>query len=220
MQHPHCITLWRFCLTSTGRIPTVQCPTCHTRPFGNNTRAIHLNPIRETWPINPLSMDHELRPPPARLLLAPRVRASRAARVAWAGAALACAAILSVAIYLEPDPRGFGTHQRFGAALPPCSFMQTSGLPCPTCGMTTAFSSVVRGRLASAFIAQPAGFVFCLATISIFLFSLYVSISGWTIWINWDRISTRLMLGLGLIIVAGWGFKIAYGLLTGTLPAR
>jgi hypothetical protein len=86
--------------------------------------------------------------------------------------------------------------------------------------MTTAFSSVVRGRLASAFIAQPAGFVFCLATISIFLFSLYVSISGWTIWINWDRISTRLMLGLGLIIVAGWGFKIAYGLLTGTLPAR
>ena len=179
-----------------------------------------MNPTRETWPINPVSTEHELRPPPVRLLLAPRVRASKAARIAWGCVGLACAAILSVAIYLHPDPRGFGTHQQLGNAMPPCSFMRNSGLPCPTCGMTTAFSNVVRGRFIAAFLAQPAGMVFCLATMGIFLFSLYVSISGWTIWINWDRISTRLMLGLGLLIAAGWGFKIAYGLLTGILPAR
>lgn len=179
-----------------------------------------LKPTLETWPINPVSMDHELRPPPVvRLLVAPRVRASRSVRFAWGGVGLVCAVLLSVAIYLEPDARGFGTHQQLGLALPPCSFIRTSGLPCPTCGMTTAFSNVVRGRLVTAFIAQPAGMVFCVATLGLFLFSLYVSISGWTIWINWDRISTRFMLGLGLLIAAGWGFKIAYGLLTGTLPA-
>jgi len=141
-------------------------------------------------------------------------------RVAWGGVAVACLAVLSVAVYLKPDPRGYGTHQGLGRAFPPCSFMLRTGLPCPTCGMTTAYSNVVRGRLWTAFLAQPAGMVFALATIATFLFSLYVVVSGKTIWINWDRIATRVMLTLGLLIAGGWGFKIAYGLLRGTLPVK
>ena len=38
------------------------------------------------------------------------------------------------------------------------------GLPCPTCGMTTAFAHTVRGRWLAAARAQPAGFVAAIAT--------------------------------------------------------
>ena len=44
---------------------------------------------------------------------------------------------------LEPDPRGFGTHQRLG--LPECTFKEKTGMPCPSCGMTSSFSLFVRG---------------------------------------------------------------------------
>lgn len=56
---------------------------------------------------------------------------------------------------LEPDPRGFGTHERLG--LPPCSFRALCGLPCPTCGMTTSFSHLTRGRLDQALAANAGG---------------------------------------------------------------
>lgn len=61
----------------------------------------------------------------------------------------------AVAVMLEPDPRGYGTHQRFG--LPPCTFRTVLGLPCPSCGMTTSFSHFVRGRMIEAAQANAAG---------------------------------------------------------------
>src|SRR4051794_5757921 len=49
-----------------------------------------------------------------------------------------------VAYWLEPDPRGFGTHQRLG--LPPCTIRSLCGFPCPSCGMTTSFACFIKGR--------------------------------------------------------------------------
>ncbi|MCG8405232.1 MAG: DUF2752 domain-containing protein [Phycisphaerales bacterium] len=158
-------------------------------------------------------------------LLGPRIAVGTNTRVAWAGVALACLAVLGVAAVLTPDPRGHGTHEGLGKlfgtrAMPPCSWPLITGLPCPTCGMTTSFSNVVRGRLVTAFVAQPAGMVLCLATIGMLFYSLYVALTGWKIWVHWDRVSVRLMLGLGLLIMGGWAFKLAYGLLNGSLPAN
>ena len=61
----------------------------------------------------------------------------------------------AVAGRLEPDPRGFGTHQRLG--LPPCSFMDLFAIPCPSCGMTTSFANFMRGRFVQAAHANVAG---------------------------------------------------------------
>jgi len=69
--------------------------------------------------------------------------------------AVALAAVLGVARLLEPDPRGFGTHTQLG--LPPCQFARVTGRPCPSCGMTTAFAWVARGRFDRAWGANPAG---------------------------------------------------------------
>ncbi|MCR4410847.1 MAG: DUF2752 domain-containing protein [Thermoguttaceae bacterium] len=62
---------------------------------------------------------------------------------------------LVVARLLEPDPRGRGTHEQLG--LPPCSSVALLGVPCPTCGMTTAWAHSVRGHMVEAFRASAAG---------------------------------------------------------------
>lgn len=80
--------------------------------------------------------------------------------------ALAVAAVFGVARWLDPDPRGFGTHQQLG--LPPCHFKWVTGHRCPTCGMTTAFAWFARGRLDRSWQANPAGVLLapmCLALV-------------------------------------------------------
>ena len=69
--------------------------------------------------------------------------------------ALGLASVFAVAAWLEPSPKGFGTHTQLG--LPPCQFAYVTGYRCPSCGMTTAFAWFVRGRLDRAFGANPAG---------------------------------------------------------------
>jgi hypothetical protein len=69
----------------------------------------------------------------------------------------------AVAAGLEPDPRGYGTHQALG--FPPCTFRELLGIPCPSCGMTTSVSNYVRGRFGDAARANCGGFV--LATLGL-----------------------------------------------------
>jgi hypothetical protein len=69
--------------------------------------------------------------------------------------ALGLVAVLGLARWLEPDPRGYGTHTQLG--LFPCMFFQVTGYRCPSCGMTTAFAWIVRGRFDRAWQANPAG---------------------------------------------------------------
>lgn len=84
-----------------------------------------------------------------------RERLGRRPRVLLAAWAVALVAVLVVARRLEPDPRGFGTHEQLG--LSPCAFRAATGRPCPTCGMTTAFARFARGELAASWRANPAG---------------------------------------------------------------
>ena len=69
--------------------------------------------------------------------------------------AAACLGVLVVATLLPPNPAGSGTHRLLG--LPACGFLARFGLPCPSCGMTTSFSWMVRGNLAAAVYVQPMG---------------------------------------------------------------
>jgi hypothetical protein len=69
--------------------------------------------------------------------------------------ALGLLAVFALARWLEPSPKGFGTHTQLG--LPPCHFAWVTGHPCPSCGMTTSFAWFVRGRYDRAFGANPAG---------------------------------------------------------------
>jgi hypothetical protein len=72
----------------------------------------------------------------------------------------------AMAGFVTPDPRGYGTHQQFG--LPPCTLRMLTGVPCPSCGMTTSFAHFVRGEWPSAVRANTAAFLLaCLCAMQI-----------------------------------------------------
>jgi len=135
--------------------------------------------------------------------------------MAWGVIAAAMAAVLVTAAWLTPAKEGMGTHEALG--LPPCSLVVTSGLPCPTCGMTTAYAHAMRGQFVSAFIAQPMGLVLWAGTWLMAIYGALVAMRGRGLWINWDRLAPRLMLALGIGMMLGWGFKIAWGMAMGTI---
>lgn len=76
-------------------------------------------------------------------------------KVFLAGWSLFLLSGFTVAAMLEPNPRGYGTHQ--GLGLPPCTFRVLLEIPCPSCGMTTSFSNFVRGRMMASGRANIAG---------------------------------------------------------------
>jgi len=130
-----------------------------------------------------------------------------------------CAALLSVAVWLKPDPSGLGTHRQLG--LPACTAVMLTGYPCPTCGMTTAFAHAVRGQLVAAFVAQPAGLLLALATMVAGILSVFALLTGYVPQINWYRISPTWVVLIGVaVILLGWLFKLAWGRTTGSLPIR
>ncbi len=132
---------------------------------------------------------------------------------------LAGVAVLALALWLKPNPSGYGTHQQLG--LGTCGMILTTGLPCPTCGMTTAFSHTVRGQWIAAFLAQPAGFALALATIAMVFVCIWsVKTGRLPAPLRNDRIVFRLFLTLLILLVAGWAFKLGVGVLDGTLPIR
>ncbi len=105
-------------------------------------------------------MDNELAPEQQGIVecggegvaYATRARASRSNRV------IMLAVLVSVVVLsrvLVPDPSGCGTHTRL--LMLPCIFRAVTGIPCPLCGMTTAFAQASRGNLPAAFEANPLG---------------------------------------------------------------
>ena len=84
-----------------------------------------------------------------------------ATRIPWWGrliaslVSLGCLSLLVIAARLTPSPDGLGTHQQMH--LQECGFLQRTGLPCPSCGMTTSFAWFVRGNIAASLYVQPMG---------------------------------------------------------------
>jgi len=121
--------------------------------------------------------------------------------------AAACAAVLGVALWLTPDPRGLGTHTQLGMIR--CSWPATLGIPCPTCGMTTAFALTVRGRLVAAALAQPMGLLLCLLTIVILVLALREAWTLRAVRVNWYRVRPRYVITAAVVLTAAaWGYKI------------
>ncbi len=81
-----------------------------------------------------------------------------------------------VARRLEPDPRGFGTHTQLG--LPRCAFLTVTGRLCPTCGMTTSFAWLTRGRIDRSWQANPAGCLYALLTVPLLLWLVLSAVAN------------------------------------------
>lgn len=115
--------------------------------------------------------------------------------------------VLTIARLLSPSPNGLGTHQQLG--LPPCFFHQITGIPCPTCGMTTSFAHTMRLHFYEAFMTQPFGMLACLLTILLIPLSLLMMRRR----VPWMKVMTArgsnaVMFGLVALFVLAWVYKI------------
>ncbi len=128
-------------------------------------------------------------------------------RLVGAGVAVAAAALLGVAAWLDASPQGLGTHAQLN--LPPCGWILAMDLPCPTCGMTTAFAHAADGNLVGSFVAQPMGAVLAVATAIALLVGTYTVATGSRIAALFGRLCNRRAAWLiGTAFVAAWVYKI------------
>ena len=119
--------------------------------------------------------------------------------------AIAFWTVVIIAWNIVPDAKGFGSHQQIG--IPKCQWIRESNTPCPTCGMTTAYSLTVRGRIVSAFLTQPAGCILAITHIILTGLFSWIAISGkypfyFTAWVNYN--TNKLIISLIIIILLGW----------------
>ena len=119
-------------------------------------------------------------------------------------------ALLAIAVYLSPDPRGFGTHQRLG--LPPCMFLEAFEIRCPSCGMTTSWSNLVRGNVIRSIQANSGGTL--LAVIAM-IAGPWAFLSGCRgSWLGgWPNEWMVVFLAFVLVTVTliDWGFRLVVG---------
>jgi hypothetical protein len=101
-------------------------------------------------------------------------------RIALVFIALFLTSGFSLAIYLNPykedgNARRMETHRQLG--LPECTFKEKTGMPCPSCGMTSSFSLFIRGDLWNSLKANWVGTLlatFCLLLIPWCIASVYL----------------------------------------------
>lgn len=114
-------------------------------------------------------------------------------------------AVFLAAWILTPDDSGSGTHRQLG--LPECLLLQLTGVPCPTCGMTTAFSHFVRGHWLAALQSNPAGALLALG-LAICWPALVLSLTG-----HCAAPGTWLMRRLPVLVMGWLALAGAYWLL-------
>ena len=120
---------------------------------------------------------------------------------------IGAATLLGLAAYLEPSPTGLGTHTQL--AMPTCGWIETMDLPCPTCGMTTAFAHAANGNLLRSVGAQPLGAVLALVTAMTLLVAGYVAVTGSVIGSSFAGLwSGRVVWILAVVATAAWAYKV------------
>lgn len=123
--------------------------------------------------------------------------------------ALGSLAVLIVGANLHADPAGHGTHTQLG--LTPCGWLLATGHPCPTCGMTTAFTHACHGHFFAAMYTQPMGAVLAVASAIGFWISLHAGMTG----SRFTLTVAKLLRPKGLWLIAGaWAASWVYVLLT------
>jgi hypothetical protein len=116
-------------------------------------------------------------------------------------------ALLLIAMRLHPDARHYGTHQQLG--LPPCSFYYAFGIPCPTCGMTTAWAFLMRGEILASLHANAGGTLLAMLAIVVAPWSLLTAIRGRHFaWTPSGRAIAWTAGGIAAIAVLQWGCRL------------
>ncbi len=140
---------------------------------------------------------------------APRHRHTIIFRLLCLAAAVPTGAIWFIGCWLNPNDGPLGIERQLGTSR--CGFYTRYGVPCPTCGWTTAVSHLYHGQVIQAFMTQPAGAIFGLLILWLFSLSLGGVLVGR--WLGpslpWWWTRRYQLIGLIVLILAvSWGYKI------------
>lgn len=120
--------------------------------------------------------------------------------------AVAASVCFGALVRIQPDPRGHGTHEQLG--LDVCGWPIVYGIPCPTCGCTTAACLLVHGRILDAFVTQPFGAAVAAVGLLVGVHATLCLLRGrsfadlvvrWPFW--------RFVGGGFLLLLASWAYK-------------
>jgi Protein of unknown function (DUF2752) len=134
--------------------------------------------------------------------------------------ALGLMAVFAIAAWLKPydedgRPLRMGTHLQIG--LPPCTFQQMTGVPCPSCGMTTSFALLIHGDVVNSLRANAVGTLLALFCLAFIPWSLacalcrrpfFITAFDWAL--TWVVVVFMVLLLLRWVIVLGlaWWSRI------------
>jgi hypothetical protein len=152
------------------------------------------------------------RPPLAIPTLTRRVRLGIVAVVV--GLILVFAAAAWINPYAaDGTPRAMGTHRQLG--LPECNFLRLTGVPCPSCGMTTSFALLMHGDPVASLRANPVGTLLAVCLLAAIPWSLAGAARGRWLWVRtlepWLLRAIVVFTGLALarwvvlLAVKRWG---------------
>lgn len=135
-------------------------------------------------------------------------RLSREERLGLVVVGIGAAAILVVAACLDPSPLGFGTHRQLG--LPPCTFVALWNMPCPSCGMTTAFAHFVRGHWLAALRSNVGGAILAaLATLAALWAFPTAALGRWIVPLPRERTLIFSAFALVGVVLVDWALRLA-----------
>jgi hypothetical protein len=118
-----------------------------------------------------------------------------------------CLTVMIIAARLAPSPTGYGTHQEMH--FEGCQFLARTGLPCPSCGMTTSFTWFAHGNLLASFYVQPMGMVLAILTCAAFWVALYIGVTGIpALRLTSSVPPTYWLMPMFVIAIFAWGWKI------------
>ena len=135
---------------------------------------------------------------------APRALVSR---IAWFALFAMPAVVIGIAATLTPDPAGHGTHTQLG--LPPCGFLVITGVPCPGCGLTTAFANMTRLNIVGAAMANPFGVLLFMVSSATAVVALVGLWKGLPVVETLDRLHVEkwaILMAVTALLV--WGVRV------------
>jgi hypothetical protein len=158
-------------------------------------------------------------PPPGEYQTVDEVRPVREAqaglivpvRIVLVVFALMFAVVLGIAIKLDPYRNGRtwtqATHTQLG--LPPCSFYMVTGIPCPSCGMTTSFSLLMHGDVLNSLRANWVGTSLATFCVLFIPWSIGSALRSRVLIVQSVEITlTRLVAAFLWLLIIRWGVVI------------
>ena len=141
-----------------------------------------------------------------------RVRLQGWVRASLVLIAVVLVGVFAIAVVLDPYRDGkvwLGeTHRQLG--LPPCTFKDLTGYPCPSCGMTSSFALAIRGDLWHSAQANFVGTLLALGCLAFIPWGLACALTGRLLGVrNFERLLVRAVIAFLILMFGRWGIVLA-----------